>query len=163
MLPAFNAGRLAFALLADPLIDDGGVPAVATPGHPHLTTAILNIPHIQTEATQCISFKSQLSIVEFYPPCVDNTFKRGSYDAITGQSLNYASIPLCAPIPFHYPAPPALAVAKLNQPVGKLAQASRGNQVTSRPNGLFPKKGGEINRVGMGNANVAFQREATKG
>ena len=46
--------------------------------------------------------------------------------------------------------PPALAVAKLNQPVGKLAQASRGNQVTSRPNGLFPKKGGEINRVGIG-------------
>ena len=44
--------------------------------------------------------------------------------------------------------PPGLAVAKLNQNVGKLAQASRGNQVTSRPNGLFPKNGGEINRVG---------------
>ena len=79
-------------------------------------------------------------IFKFFPMLL-TYLKGGSYDAITGQSLNYASIPLCAPIPFHYPAP-GLAVAKLNQNVGKLAQASRGNQVTSRPNGLFPKNGG---------------------
>ena len=58
-------------------------------------------------STNVIRFKLHFVIFEFYPSlCGSNTFKRGSYDAITGQSLNYASIPLCAPIPFHYPAPP---------------------------------------------------------
>ena len=62
---------------------------------------------------------------------------------ITRQSLNYASIPLCEAIPFHYPAPSALAAAKLNQLVGSWPKSQEVIRLPkpSRPNGLFPKKG----------------------
>ena len=98
--------------------------------------------------SKCFRLKSHLFIFEFYTVLITH-FKRGSYDAITGQSLNYASIPLCEAIPFHYPAPSALAAAKLNQLVGSWPKSQEVIRLPkpSRPNGLFPKKGEEIDRV----------------